>query len=217
MRRAARGNDPAARRRVALVATSCGGSSSSTSTTTSQPASGTAFAIPAPIVPFGLYLPVPLDEPDTPAYAGPSTPTSLANVDARALREGRAEAGSRARADAREAGLRRRPVGLEPLPVRVRGEHLRRLPGLRHDRRRLQQLGTWSSTRRCATSSRRCCCRSSSLLVASLVADAHAQALGLGNTPLAGSASRVEQLYEVAAAELGQKVALGPLARPRRR
>ena len=65
---------------VALVATSCGGSSSSTSTTSSQTPSGTAFAIPSPIVPFGLYLPVPATSSSA-AYAGPSTPTSLANVD----------------------------------------------------------------------------------------------------------------------------------------
>ena len=49
-------------------------------------------------------------------------------------------------------------------------------------------------------------------LVAGLLDAAHAQAAELAGTPLADAASRVEQLYQVAAAELGLPVTLGPLA-----
>ena len=40
-----------------------------------------AVVLPAPMVSFGAYLPVPLRGPDAPAYAGPATPTSLDEVD----------------------------------------------------------------------------------------------------------------------------------------
>ena len=50
-------------------------------------------------------------------------------------------------------------------------------------------------------------------LVTGLVKATRAQAGQLARTPLAGDASRAEQLYEVAAAELGLPVELGPLAR----
>ncbi|MGZ8604661.1 MAG: DUF3160 domain-containing protein [Actinomycetota bacterium] len=49
-------------------------------------------------------------------------------------------------------------------------------------------------------------------LVTGLLDGARAQATELAGTPLAEAASRVEQLYQVAAAELGMTVALGPLA-----
>jgi Protein of unknown function (DUF3160) len=60
------------------VASSCGGSSYASQ---AAPSPGPALRLPAPIVPFGAYAPVPLVGPDTPAYQGPSTPTSLQNVD----------------------------------------------------------------------------------------------------------------------------------------
>ena len=50
-------------------------------------------------------------------------------------------------------------------------------------------------------------------LVAGSIEAAHAQSLELAGTPLAGAASRVEQLFDVAAAELRQPVELGA-ARP---
>ena len=49
-------------------------------------------------------------------------------------------------------------------------------------------------------------------LVSGSLAAAHAQTLELRGTPLAGPASRVEQLFQVAAAELGHTVRLGPVA-----
>ena len=50
-------------------------------------------------------------------------------------------------------------------------------------------------------------------LVSGLVTAAHAQRVALAHTTLADPASRVEQFYEVAKAELGLPVELGPLAR----
>ncbi len=49
-------------------------------------------------------------------------------------------------------------------------------------------------------------------LVSGSLAAAHAQTVELHGTPLEDAASRVEQLFQVAAAELGQAVRLGPLA-----
>ncbi len=49
-------------------------------------------------------------------------------------------------------------------------------------------------------------------LVAGLLQGAHAQAQALAGSSSADAAARIEQLYEVAAAELGSPVALGPLA-----
>ncbi len=49
-------------------------------------------------------------------------------------------------------------------------------------------------------------------LVAGLLNGAHAQTVDLAGSPMADDASRVEQLYQVAAAELGMPGALGPLA-----
>ncbi len=49
-------------------------------------------------------------------------------------------------------------------------------------------------------------------LVTGLLVGAHAQTKELAGTRLASSASKVEQLYQVAAAELGLPAALGPLA-----
>jgi hypothetical protein len=72
-------------KRLALVAllvpavAACGGGSSS-STSSSSPPPAAAFSLPAPLIPFGVYRPIPLVGPDTPTYAGPSTPTSLSHV-----------------------------------------------------------------------------------------------------------------------------------------
>jgi Protein of unknown function (DUF3160) len=49
-------------------------------------------------------------------------------------------------------------------------------------------------------------------LVAGLLKAAHAQTVDVAGSPVADAASRVEQLYQVAAAELGLPVTLGPLA-----
>jgi Protein of unknown function (DUF3160) len=49
-------------------------------------------------------------------------------------------------------------------------------------------------------------------LVSGSLAAAHAQTVELHGTPLEDAASRVEQLFQVAAAELGHPVQLGPLA-----
>jgi hypothetical protein len=53
-------------------------------------------------------------------------------------------------------------------------------------------------------------------LVSGSLAAAHAQTLELAGTPLAGAAVRVEQLFDVAAAELGLPVELGALAQKER-
>jgi hypothetical protein len=70
---------------LALAFASCGGSSSATTTSTTAvakpPRAGAPLVLPAPLISFGAYLPVPLRGPDAPAYPGPSTPASLAHVD----------------------------------------------------------------------------------------------------------------------------------------
>jgi hypothetical protein len=196
---------------VALVATSCGGSSSSTSTTSSQAASGTAFAIPAPIVPFGLYVPVPATSSSA-AYAGPSTPTSLANVDL---------------APSEKAELKQVPA-LGPILEKQGFGVVRSGSSLFQSEYEGNIYGGFPVyvTTDAAYNSfhlvfdktlrdleQKVLLPKLSLLVASLLQDAHAQTAGLGSSPVGGSAAKVEQLYEVAAAELGQKVALGPLAK----
>ncbi len=94
---------------------------------------------------------------------------------------------------------------LRPLPHgRVPGQRLRGLAGLRHHRRRLPRVAHRLRQGAAQTWRRRSCCRSSRSVVGGLVAGAHATgrvARGLGARRAA--AGRVEQLYQLAAAELG--------------
>jgi hypothetical protein len=63
---------------LALAVTACGGSSGHKY---GPRATGSApLTIPTPLVPFGVYKPVPLIGPDSPAYTGPATPQSLSKV-----------------------------------------------------------------------------------------------------------------------------------------
>ena len=196
---------------VALVTASCGGSSSTSSTPTPPAPSSTAFAIPAPVVPFGLYLPVPATSSSA-SYAGPSTPTSLAKVDL---------------APSEKAELRQVPA-LGPMLQKQGFGVVRSGSSLFQSEYEGNIYGGFPVyvTTDAAYNSfhlvfdktlrdleQKVLLPKLNLLVARLLRNARAQASGLGSTPVGTSASKVEQLYEVAAAELGQKVTLGPLAR----
>jgi hypothetical protein len=66
---------------LALAVVACGGSKNASTTTTTPPMPAPTIVLPAPMVSFGAYLPVPLHGPDIPEYRGPATPSSLDSVD----------------------------------------------------------------------------------------------------------------------------------------
>ena len=145
---------------VALVTASCGGSSSTSSTSTPPAASGTAFSIPAPIVAVRALPPCAGNEPER-LLCRPVDAHLARKGRPCPLREGRAEAGPGARADAPEAGLRassgRARACSSPS---TRGTSTAASPSTSRPTPRTT-ASTSCSTRRCATSSRRPCCRSS--------------------------------------------------------
>jgi hypothetical protein len=199
---------------VALAAASCGGSSSSSSQPNATPpaSNGTQLALPAPLVPFGLYRPVTLVGPDTPGYAGPATPTSLDKVSLAPSERAELKAvpGLGPMLEKQGFGVVRSGSSLFQaeyegniyggFPVYVTTDAAYNSWHLIFDKtlRDLEQKVLLPKLGR---------------LVTRLVTDAKRQQAAAAGTPLAPAAGRVLQLYEVAAAALGQKPALGPLAR----
>jgi hypothetical protein len=167
-------------------------------------------ALPAALTQFGSYTNVPATDPDAPRYAGPAQPTSLTGVRvAPDLREVLAARGVRDALLAR--GFVVVPSDLRLLhfayggskyggwPVFVTTDAAYHTWHLAFDKvlRDLEQRVLLPKLK---------------TLVSGLMQSSRAQAAALAGTPLKDDAGRVEQLMQVAAAELGLPVTLGPLA-----
>ncbi len=212
---------------VMLLAAACtsGGSTPSASTpsaptpsasTPSTAATATATAaalgaLPASLVSFGDYAAVPLTDPDSPAYSGPATPTTLTGVRVAAqVREALKQPG--ATETLTQQGFVVLPGDLRQLhfayagslyggwPVYVTTDAAYHVWHLTFDKvlRSLEQDTLLPRLRTLIDQSR---------------AAATTQTRDLAGSPMADAASRAEQLYQVAAAELGLTVTPGPLAR----
>jgi hypothetical protein len=203
-------------KRLALLAllvpavAACGGSSSSTNT--SSPPAATALSIPAPLIPFGLYRPVPLLGPDTPSYAGPSTPTSLSDV---------------ALAPSQKAELKAVP-GLGPMLEKQGFAVVRSGSSLfqaEYEGNIYGGFPVYVTTDAAYNSWHEIFDKTLrdlegevllpklEQLVTRLVADARTQEAGVGDTTAGPAAGHALELYEVAAAALGQNVQLDATAR----
>ncbi len=197
---------------AAVALTSCGGSSS---TTAGQGASS-KLALPASQVQFGEYQPVPLVGPDAPSYRGPATPHSLQEVRiASYVQSELAQAPGAAALLAKNGFVvvpaNKNPYGLSLFSHAYQGNYDGGWPiflttdaaynawHLAFDKilRDLEQEVLLPKLVQ---------------LVDGLLTAARTQAKNDAGSMLADDASRVEQLFEVAAAELGQRVTLGPLA-----
>ena len=187
-----------------LAVSSCGGSSSTPK--------GSILTLPTPPVRFAEYQPVPLVGPDSPAYTGPSTPHSLAQVTiAASLRKEIKQVPTLGPLLEKE-GFAVVPSGSSLFQWEYEGNEYGGWPvymttdaaynawHLVFDKilRDLEQQVLLPKLEK---------------LVGDLLVAAHKQARVLANTKLADDASRVEQLFEVAKAELGLPATLGPLAR----
>jgi hypothetical protein len=178
---------------------------------TTAPSPGPApFALPTSLVRFSEYAPVPLLEPDAPPYAGPATPHSLDGVQVAAeVEQALGEAGA---SDAlAERGFVVVPADFrlfhfayqgnvyEGWPVLVTTDAAYHVWHLVFDKvlRSLEQEVLLPRLE---------------ALVTGLVEAGAAQSAELAGTPVEEAASRAEQLFQVAAAELGLPVMLGPLA-----
>jgi hypothetical protein len=205
---------------LALVGTACtsdGGSEPTPAPQTGTPpptASATPppalDAIPVSAVLFGELADVPLLDPDDPPYAGPATPTTLAGVAvADTVREAIADPTVSSLLEANGFAIVPADLRLfhfayqgnlyEGWPVFVTTDVAYHVWHQVFDKvlRGLEQEVLLPELE---------------ALVAGLLEDAAAQTQELAGTPLADAASRVEQLVQVAAAELGMPVTLGPLA-----
>jgi hypothetical protein len=185
-------------------------SSTAAEPTTSTPVGPAVFTgLPATsLVSFADFAGVPLLDPDSPAYPGPATPTSLGGVTvADGLRDSVAALGTALAAN----GAVVEPLGYPQLQFVYEANWYAGIPTyvttdvayhewhLAFDKvlRDLEQsrlLPTFET------------------LVSGLLDAAAAQRAELAGGPLAEDASRVEQLYQVAAVELGLDVTPGPLA-----
>ena len=207
---------------VAVVAAACSsgstpptapttGTSGARSSTEASPTHGAVTVLPASLVKFGSYRVVPLGDPDRPAYSGPAIPTSLKGVltaDAFAgylkqpavsqslLRNGFVVVP----AESNQLHYDYQGGSYQGWPLYVTTDAAYHIWHLTFDSilRHVEQDKLSPALR--------------SLLQQSVTA-AHAQTVKLAGTPLADDAARAEQLYQVAAAELGVPVTLGPLAR----
>jgi hypothetical protein len=201
---------------VALaLAAGCGsGKKVSPATSTAPktlPAKPTAAVLPTPAVRFGNYRVVPLLGRNAPPYAGPATPHSLAGVhtvaDVRNLLRNPGVAAALAKngfvvvpSDMRLFQYAYEGNVYSGWPVFVTTDVAYHEWHLLFDKtlRSLEQDVLLPKLDK---------------LVSGSIEAAHAQSAELAATPLADAASRVEQLFDVAAAELGLPVELTSLAR----
>jgi len=203
---------------IAAVAIGCGSKAKratttapATTTSTRPHAKPAAFTLPTSLVNFAQFNPVPLPGADAPAYAGPATPTSLANVKiVKALKSEIAKPGVTAALE--KNGFVVVPADFRLFQFAYEGNDYQGWPVFvttdvaYHDwhlvfdklLRSLEQQMLLPKLEQ---------------LVTGALQAAHVQAGELAGSPLADAASRAEQLYQVAAAELGQPVTLGPLAK----
>jgi hypothetical protein len=181
------------------------------STASASPPHGAVTVLPASLIKFGSYRVVPLTDPDRPAYSGPATPTSMTGVQvAGVLKETLAKPG--VTETLTDQGFVVVPEDQRYLhyaydesfyngwPVYVTTDAAYHVWHLTFDAilRTTEQQKLLPALR--------------SLIQQSVTA-AHQQTTQLAGTPLADAAARAEQLYQVAAAELGLPVSLGPLAK----
>ncbi|MBK6873257.1 MAG: DUF3160 domain-containing protein [Kineosporiaceae bacterium] len=173
--------------------------------------STTIVALPAALVQFGAYTAVPMGDPDSPAYEGPARPTSLTGVQvAPSVREALAANGVGTTltrqgfvvvpADLRQLHFAYTESAYGGWPVYVTTDAAYHVWHLTFDKI-LRDIETSALSPRLRT------------LVSQSLTAAHTQTGQLSGTALADAAARAEQLYQVAAAELGLPVTLGPLAR----
>ena len=169
-----------------------------------------ALALPTSVVHFGTYDVVPLLPNNAPAYAGPATPHSLSGVkivpavQKLLTNPGVAEALAKNGFVVVPADIRLFQYAYEGnvytgWPVFVTTDVAYHEWHQLYDKtlRDLEQDVLLPKLEK---------------LVSGSIEAAHVQSLELAGTPLAGAASRVEQLFEVAAAELQQPVELSALA-----
>jgi hypothetical protein len=202
---------------IAGVAVGCGSSKKSavttaptTTTSAKPPAKPVAFTLPVSPVHFASFTPVPLLNPNSPVYAGPATPTSL--TDAKVvpgLKSDLKKPGVTAALE--KNGFVVVPADFKLFQYAYEGNEYDGWPvfvttdvayhewHLVFDKllRSLEQQVLLPKLDQ---------------LVSGSLQAAQEQTSELKGTALEDTASRVEQLFQVAAAELGQHVTLGPLA-----
>lgn len=198
---------------IAGLAIGCGSGGEKTETgarTTKivlPPIERVAFGLPDSTVRFGSFQPVPLLNPESPAYPGPATPSSLAQVKvAPALQRDLRQPGVSEALE--QNGFVIVPATLSRFYYAYQGNQYEGWPvfvttdaayhewHLVFDKllRELEQKVLLPKLER---------------LVSGSLDAAHEQADDLEDSSLASAASRVEQLFQVAAAELGLEVELG--------
>ncbi|HYA09276.1 MAG TPA: DUF3160 domain-containing protein, partial [Gaiellaceae bacterium] len=198
---------------LALVTAGCRSSRHAAATTTSSTttsAKPAALALPTSAVHFGTYDVVPLLPSSAPAYAGPATPHSLTGVKiVPAVRKDLKNPGV-------AAALAKNGFVVVPADIRLfqyayEGNTYTGWPVfVTTDVAYHEWHQLYDKTLR--DLEQNVLLPKLEKLVSGSIEAAHAQRLELAGTPLAGSASRVEQLFDVAAAELGQPVELDALA-----
>jgi hypothetical protein len=213
---------------VAAIAAGCGEPSSEPSATTdastpeptesiptesvptTPPPAPSEAMLPVSLVSFAEYASVPLQDPDTPPYPGPATPHSLDGVrvepelDQELVRPGVTEALTRQGFVAVPGDLRLfhfayQGNAYEGWPVFVTTDAAYHTWHLVFDKllRSLEQEVLLPKLE---------------TLVSGLLEAAQGQTAEVAGTAVEDAASRAEQLFQVAAAELGLPVTLGPLA-----
>jgi hypothetical protein len=202
---------------VAGVAIGCGSAKKSastsvpTTTNAKPPAQPVAFKLPVSPVRFASFTPVPLQSADSPAYAGPATPSSLSSVKiVSALKSEIAKPGVTSALE--QNGFAVVPADFKLFQYAYEGNDYEGWPvfvttdvayhewHLVFDKllRSLEQQVLLPKLDQ---------------LVSMGLQSAHAQWKALDGSPLADPASRAEQIFQVAAAELGQATNLGSEAK----
>jgi hypothetical protein len=202
---------------IAAMAIGCGTGTKKAATTappattsSRPPAKPVAFTIPASLVSFAAFIPVPLLNPNSPAYAGPATPHSLADVTVvPALKKELKQPGVTEALE--KNGFVVVPADFKLFQYAYEGNEYDGWPVfVTTDAAYHEWHLAFDKVLR--TIEQQVLLPKLDQLVSRSLEAAQAQVSELKGSALEDSASRAEQIYEVAAAELGQPVKLGPLA-----